>query len=72
MLKEETMATWQEIGIDNFQAAVALYDGGFYRNAANRFYYAAFSALTHEHARPRADAALDGDLFCAVQHGATG
>ena len=42
------MATWQEIGIDNFRAAVALYDGGYYRNATSRFYYAAFSVLTHE------------------------
>ena len=42
------MATWQEISSDNFRAAVALYDGGFYRNATSRFYYAAFSALTHE------------------------
>ncbi len=42
------MTTWQEIGIDNFRAAVALYDGGYYRNATSRFYYAAFSVLTHE------------------------
>ena len=42
------MATWQEIGQDNFRAAVTLYDGGFYRNATSRFYYAAFSALTHK------------------------
>ena len=42
------MATWQEIGVDNFRAAAALYDDGFYRNAASRFYYAAFSVLTHE------------------------
>ncbi len=42
------MATWQEIGSNNFRAAVALYDGGYYRNAVSRFYYAAFSALTHE------------------------
>ena len=42
------MATWQEIGIDNFRGAVALYDGGYYRNATSRFYYAAFSVLTHE------------------------
>ena len=42
------MATWQEIGVDKFRAAVALYDGGFYRNATSRFYYAAFAALTHE------------------------
>jgi len=42
------MATWQEIGQDNFRAAVALYDGGYYRNATSRFYYAAFSLLTYE------------------------
>ena len=42
------MPTWQEIGKDNFRAAVALYDGGYYRNATSRFYYAAFAALTHE------------------------
>lgn len=42
------MATWQEIGQDNFRAAVALYDGGYYRNAVSRFYYAAFAVLTHE------------------------
>ncbi len=42
------MATWQEIGTDNFRAAVVLYDGGFYRNAVSRFYYAAFAVLTHE------------------------
>lgn len=40
--------TWQEIGIDNSRAAVALYDSGFYRNAVSRFYYASFSVLTHE------------------------
>ena len=42
------MATWQEIGQDNFRAAVALYDGGYCRNATSRFYYAAFAVLTHE------------------------
>ncbi len=42
------MATWQEIGIDNFHAAVALYDGCYYRNATSRFYYAVFSVLTYE------------------------
>ena len=42
------MATWQEIGSDSFRVAVALYDGGYDRNATSRFYYAAFSALTHE------------------------
>jgi hypothetical protein len=48
ILKEETRATWQEIGIDNFRAAITLYDGGFYRNATSRFYYASFSVLTYE------------------------
>ncbi len=42
------MATWQEIGADNFRAAVTLYDGGYDRNATSRFYYAAFSVLTYE------------------------
>ncbi len=42
------MATWQEVGNDGFRAAVALYDGGYYRNATSRFYYASFSVLTHE------------------------
>lgn len=42
------MATWQEIGIDNFRAARDLYDTGRYRSATSRFYYAAFSVLTHE------------------------
>ena len=34
------MATWQEIGIDNFRAAVALYDdpSPHYRSAVSRFY----------------------------------
>ena len=45
------MATWQEIGQDNFRAAVALYGGGYYRNAVSRFYYAAFSVMTYELAR---------------------
>ena len=42
------MATWQKIGQDNFRAAVALLDNGFYRDATSRFYYATFSVLTHE------------------------
>ena len=50
------MATWQEIGQDNFQAAVELYDGGRYRSAISRFYYAAFSVLTHELLRRKAGA----------------
>lgn len=45
------MATWQEIGIKNFQAAQELYDGRHYRSSVSRFYYAAFSALTVEIAR---------------------
>jgi uncharacterized protein (UPF0332 family) len=42
------MATWQEIGIDNFQAGRELLDGKRYRSSVSRFYYAAFSILTHE------------------------
>ena len=42
------MATWQEIGIDNFQAGRELLGSGRYRNSVSRFYYAAFSVLTHE------------------------
>lgn len=42
------MATWRDIGEDNFRASVALYDGGHYRSATSRFYYAAFSVVTHE------------------------
>lgn len=42
------MATWQEIGRSNFEAAVSLYDAGHYRSAASRFYYAAFSLVTGE------------------------
>ncbi len=42
------MATWQEIGIENFQAGRELLDKGRYRSGVSRFYYAAFSLLTHE------------------------
>lgn len=44
------MATWQEIGIDNFRTARILYDSPNpdYRSATSRFYYAAFAILTHE------------------------
>ncbi len=42
------MATWQEIGRDNFRVAVSLYESGHYRSATSRFYYAAFSVVTHE------------------------
>ena len=42
------MATWQEIGIDNFRAGRELFDAGRCRSSVSRFYYAAFSLLTHE------------------------
>ncbi len=42
------MATWQEIGIDNFQAGRELFDTKRYRSSVSRFYYATFSILTHE------------------------
>ena len=44
------MATWQEIGIDNFRAAMVLFDSPspHYRSASSRFYYATFCVLTHE------------------------
>ena len=42
------MPTWQEIGIENFQAGRELLDGGRYRSSVSRFYYAAFCVLTHE------------------------
>ena len=42
------MATWQEIGIDNFRAGRELLDAKRYRSSVSRFYYAAFSVLTHE------------------------
>ena len=42
------MATWKDIAQDNFRAAVSLYDGGYYRNATSRFYYAVFSLVTGE------------------------
>ncbi len=40
------MATWREIGIENFRAARECYDHGRYRSSVSRFYYAAFSVLT--------------------------
>lgn len=42
------MATWQEIGTENFQAGRELLDKRRYRSSVSRFYYAAFSLLTHE------------------------
>ena len=42
------MATWKDTGQSNFKAAVDLYDGGHYRSAASRFYYAVFALITGE------------------------
>jgi uncharacterized protein (UPF0332 family) len=49
------MATWQEIGIENYQAGRQLLDAGRYRSSVSRFYYAAFSLLTHELSEAGAD-----------------
>lgn len=55
------MATWHEIGIENFQAAVSLYeDAKKYRSAASRFYYAVFSILTEELIQRHADKDFSG------------
>ena len=45
------MATWQEIGQDNFRTAHDLYEMKHYRSSVSRYYYAAFSRLTYELAR---------------------
>jgi len=42
------MVTWTDVAQDNFRAAVSLYDGGQYRSATSRFYYASFSLVTGE------------------------
>lgn len=46
------MATWQEIGIENYQAARELYQGRDgkprYRSSVSRSYYAAFCLITSE------------------------
>lgn len=42
------MATWQQIAVENLQAAQELYQAGRYRSSVSRFYYAAFSLLTFE------------------------
>ena len=42
------MPTWQEVGQDNFRAAIELYESGRYRSAVSRFYYAVFSVVTDE------------------------
>src|SRR5437016_5157247 len=42
------MATWRDIGIENFRAAVELYDSTQYRSSCSRLYYAVFSVLTDE------------------------
>lgn len=50
------MATWAEIGTENYRAARDLLDAGHYRSSVSRFYYAAFCIVTHElrarHAQP--------------------
>ncbi len=42
------MADWKDIGVDNFRTAVLLFEDKKYRSATSRFYYAAFSVITHE------------------------
>jgi uncharacterized protein (UPF0332 family) len=42
------VATWQEIGQDNYQAARDLYHGQRYRSCVSRCYYAAFCLFTQE------------------------
>ena len=42
------MATWQEIGQDNFRAGRELFDAKRYRSSVSRLYYAAFCVLTQE------------------------
>ncbi len=57
------MASWQQIGVDNYHAGIVLLDqgGSCYRSAVSRFYYAAFSLLTEELVRRggRAEFALN-------------
>jgi len=47
------VATWEDVGVNSFRAAVELFDAGGsrYRSAVSRFYYAAFALLTHELSR---------------------
>lgn len=42
------MATWREIGQENYAAGRALLQLKQHRSSVSRFYYAAFSLLTHE------------------------
>lgn len=42
------MATWADMGRENLQAAKALLDGGHWRSAISRAYYAGYSSLTGE------------------------
>ncbi len=42
------MATWREIGEQNYAAGRELLKLEQYRSSVSRFYYAAFSLLTHE------------------------
>jgi uncharacterized protein (UPF0332 family) len=45
------MATWRDIGLENFGAARELYDSKQYRSSVSRFYYSVFSIVTFELAR---------------------
>ncbi len=42
------MATWREIGEQNYAAGRELLNSRQYRSSVSRFYYAAFSLLMHE------------------------
>ena len=42
------MASWQDVGVENFRTAVELVEGKRYRSAVSRFYYAIFALLTFE------------------------
>lgn len=40
------MATWQELSLENLEAAKALLSQGYFRSCISRSYYAAYCALT--------------------------
>ena len=42
------MATWEDVGVNNYRDAVALFETKKYRSSTSRFYYAVFALLTHE------------------------
>lgn len=41
------LMSWQDIGVENFHAGCSLVSDNQYHSAVSRFYYAAFSVLTH-------------------------